>query len=118
MNDDGSFNLLVGATDLGTGSDTVLAQIAAEVLGVAAGADHGVLLGHRSHPVRRGRLRLVDHLPLGEAVRRRALEVREQILEVAADMLGRPAAELACREGRVQATAARCSPGRRGRPPR
>jgi len=35
MNDDGSFNLLVGATDLGTGSDTVLAQMAAEVLGVA-----------------------------------------------------------------------------------
>ncbi|MDX1688260.1 MAG: molybdopterin cofactor-binding domain-containing protein [Candidatus Promineifilaceae bacterium] len=34
MNDDGSFNVLVGATDLGTGSDTVLGQIAAEVLGV------------------------------------------------------------------------------------
>lgn len=34
INDDGSFNLMVGATDLGTGSDTVLAQIAAEVLGV------------------------------------------------------------------------------------
>ena len=34
LNDDGSFNLLVGATDLGTGSDTVLAQIAAETLGV------------------------------------------------------------------------------------
>ncbi len=34
MNDDGSFNMLVGATDLGTGSDTVLAQMAAEVLGV------------------------------------------------------------------------------------
>jgi putative selenate reductase molybdopterin-binding subunit len=35
INDDGSFNLLVGATDLGTGSDTVLAQQAAEVLGVS-----------------------------------------------------------------------------------
>lgn len=34
INDDGSFNLLVGATDLGTGSDTALGQIAAEVLGV------------------------------------------------------------------------------------
>jgi putative selenate reductase molybdopterin-binding subunit len=34
MNDDGSFNLLVGATDIGTGADTVLAQIAAETLGV------------------------------------------------------------------------------------
>ncbi len=35
LNDDGSFNLLVGATDLGTGSDTILAQIAAEELGVS-----------------------------------------------------------------------------------
>ncbi len=34
MNDDASFNLMVGATDLGTGTDTVLAQMAAEVLGV------------------------------------------------------------------------------------
>jgi putative selenate reductase molybdopterin-binding subunit len=34
LNDDGSFNLLVGATDLGTGSDTVLGQMAAEILGV------------------------------------------------------------------------------------
>jgi len=33
MNDDGSFNLLIGATDLGTGSDTVLGQMAAEILG-------------------------------------------------------------------------------------
>lgn len=35
MNDDGSFNLLIGATDLGTGSDTILAQMAAEVLGTS-----------------------------------------------------------------------------------
>ena len=34
LNDDGSFNMLVGATDLGTGAATVLGQIAAEVLGV------------------------------------------------------------------------------------
>ena len=34
INDDGSFNVTVGATDLGTGSDTILAQMAAEVLGV------------------------------------------------------------------------------------
>jgi putative selenate reductase molybdopterin-binding subunit len=32
FNDDGFFNLLIGATDIGQGSDTVLAQIAAETL--------------------------------------------------------------------------------------
>ncbi len=34
LNDEGFFNLLIGATDLGTGSDTILAQMAAERLGV------------------------------------------------------------------------------------
>ncbi|EQD32988.1 Aldehyde oxidase and xanthine dehydrogenase, molybdopterin binding domain protein, partial [mine drainage metagenome] len=34
MNEDGSFNVMTGATDIGQGSDTVLAQIAAETLGV------------------------------------------------------------------------------------
>jgi putative selenate reductase molybdopterin-binding subunit len=35
MNEDASFNLQIGATDLGTGSDTALAQIAAEALNVS-----------------------------------------------------------------------------------
>lgn len=35
LNTDGFFSLLMGATDLGTGSDTILAQIAAETLGVS-----------------------------------------------------------------------------------
>jgi len=34
LQDDGFFKLHIGATDLGTGSDTILAQIAAEELGV------------------------------------------------------------------------------------
>lgn len=32
LNDDGNYTLLVGSTDMGTGSDTILAQMAAEVL--------------------------------------------------------------------------------------
>lgn len=35
LNDDGFFTLLVGATDIGTGSDTILSQIAAEALEVS-----------------------------------------------------------------------------------
>jgi CO/xanthine dehydrogenase Mo-binding subunit len=34
MNEDASFNLHVGSADIGTGSDTTLCQVAAEVLGV------------------------------------------------------------------------------------
>ena len=32
LNDDGNYTLLVGSTDMGTGSDTILAQMAADVL--------------------------------------------------------------------------------------
>ncbi len=32
LNDDGSYTLLLGSTDMGTGSDTILSQMAAEVL--------------------------------------------------------------------------------------
>ena len=35
MNEDGSFFLQVGASDVGAGADTVLSQIAAETLGVS-----------------------------------------------------------------------------------
>lgn len=34
LNDDGNFTLLIGSTDMGTGSDTILAQMAAEILEV------------------------------------------------------------------------------------
>jgi len=35
LNDNGDFTLLIGSTDMGTGSDTILAQMAAEVLEVS-----------------------------------------------------------------------------------
>ena len=66
MNDDGSFNLLIGATDLGTGADTVLGQIAAEVLGYAAERHPGLRRGHRHDAVRHGRLRIEHHVHLGD----------------------------------------------------
>ncbi len=37
LNDDGNYTLLLGSTDMGTGSDTILAQMAAEVLEAAIG---------------------------------------------------------------------------------
>lgn len=36
LNDDGFYTLMLGATDMGTGCDTILAQIAAECLGCSA----------------------------------------------------------------------------------
>jgi putative selenate reductase molybdopterin-binding subunit len=90
INDDGSFNLLVGATDLGTGSDTVLAQIAAETLGVPLSK----IIIHSSDtdftPFDTGAYASSTTYISGGAVMRAAEEVREQIQEVAAKMLGVP----------------------------
>ncbi len=61
MNDDGSFNLLLGATDIGTGSDTILAQIAAEVLGIPV-LISSLFIRHRFHSLRQRCVRQLHHL--------------------------------------------------------
>jgi putative selenate reductase molybdopterin-binding subunit len=89
MNDDGSFNVLVGATDLGTGSDTVLAQIAAETLGVPL---NDVLIYSSDTdftPFDTGAYASSTTYISGGAVKKAAEKVRAQIFERAALMLTR-----------------------------
>jgi putative selenate reductase molybdopterin-binding subunit len=88
INDDGSFNVLVGATDLGTGSDTVLAQIAAEVLGV--GLDKIVIYSSDTDmtPFDTGAYASSTTYISGTAVKKAAEQVADQIRERAALMLG------------------------------
>ncbi len=87
MNEDGSFNLLVGATDIGTGSDTILGQIAAEVLGVPL--DKIIVYSSDTDmtPFDVGAYASSTTYVSGTAVERAALAVKEQILDVAAAML-------------------------------
>ena len=87
INDDGSFNLLVGATDLGTGSDTVVAQIAAEVVGVAT--DDIIVYSSDTDmtPFDVGAYASSTTYISGMATKRAAEQVREQIIERAALML-------------------------------
>jgi putative selenate reductase molybdopterin-binding subunit len=103
MNDDGSFHLLVGATDLGTGSDTILGQIAAEVLGVTL--DDFVVLSSDTDftPFDTGAYASSTTYVTGKAVERAALEVKGQILRVAAAMLKADAAGLTLGDGRAAA---------------
>ncbi len=88
MNDDGSFNVLVGATDLGTGSDTVLAQIAAEVLGVSTSDVIVYSSDTDMTPFDTGAYASSTTFISGGAVKKAAEEVRKQIFERAAKMLG------------------------------
>lgn len=88
VNEDGSFNLLIGATDLGTGSDTVLAQMAAEVLGV----DLGDIIVYSSDtdytPFDVGAYASSTTYVSGTAVVRAAEKVRERLRDVASQLLG------------------------------
>ncbi len=87
INDDGSFNVLVGATDLGTGSDTVLAQMAAEVLGVPL--DDILMYSSDTDftPFDKGAYASSTTYISGAAVVKAAEQVAQQIKEVAARML-------------------------------
>ncbi len=87
INDDGSFNLLVGATDLGTGSDTILAQIAAEVLGVATNDVIVYASDTDMTPFDTGAYASSTTYISGMAVKRAAEQVRTQIVARAAEIL-------------------------------
>jgi putative selenate reductase molybdopterin-binding subunit len=88
MNDDGSFNLLVGATDIGTGSDTVLAQIAAETLGCPVSDIIPYSSDTDFTPFDTGAYASSTTYISGGAVKKAAEKVREQIFERAGMMLG------------------------------
>ena len=88
MNDDGSFNLSIGATDLGTGSDTILAQIAAEALGVPLEKIIVRSSDTDLTPFDVGAYASSTTYVSGMAVQRAAYDVADQIKAVAAEMLG------------------------------
>jgi CO/xanthine dehydrogenase Mo-binding subunit len=99
MNEDGSFNLLIGATDLGTGSDTVLAQVAAEVLGTSAEMMHVYSSDTDLTPFDVGAYASSTTYLSGQAVAKAAQEARKQIVEVAAKMLSVPADQIVLKGG-------------------
>ncbi len=103
MNDDGSFNLLVGATDLGTGSDTVLTQMAAEVLGCPPEDFITYSSDTDFTPFDKGAYASSTTYISGAAVVEAARKVAEQIKAVAGRMLHVPAEEIMLAERRAWA---------------
>jgi probable selenate reductase molybdenum-binding subunit len=101
MNEDGTFRLLVGATDLGTGSDTILAQIAAETLGVPVEAISVYSSDTDFTPFDTGAYASSTTYVSGGAVLRAAREVKRRILEVGAAILGEPPEDLDLAESHV-----------------
>jgi putative selenate reductase molybdopterin-binding subunit len=107
LNDDGSINLTVGATDLGTGSDTVLGQIAAEVIGLPL--DKVIVTSSDTDltPFDTGAYASSTTYVSGTAVRRAAEDVRDQLVAAAAEMLETDPTGLEIAEERVTAPGGR-----------
>ncbi len=103
MNEDGSFNLQTGATDIGQGSDTILAQIAAEVLHTET-AEFIVLSSDTdTTPFDTGAYASSTTYVTGNAVKNCAQSVFSQIMDAASEMLGIPVDKLKAETGIVTA---------------
>ena len=97
VNPDGSVDVLVGTQDLGTGSRTVFAQLAAEALGATLD-DVRVVLGDTERtPYTGNSWGSMTMASVGPAVRMAAEDARAQIIEAAAGMLGVSAKRLEAR---------------------
>jgi xanthine dehydrogenase YagR molybdenum-binding subunit len=90
LNPDGTVEVLTGSQDLGTGSRTVLAQIAAEAIGARIGDVRTVLGDTERLPYTGNSWGSMTTASVGPAVRVAALEARARLLEAAAALLATP----------------------------
>ena len=88
INDDGFYTLSIGAADMGTGCDTILAQIAAEVLDCPL--DNVTVLGADtdSSPYDSGSYASSTTYVTGKAVEQCAEQLKQKICQVGAGLLG------------------------------
>ncbi|MHA1449991.1 MAG: xanthine dehydrogenase family protein molybdopterin-binding subunit, partial [Candidatus Hodarchaeales archaeon] len=101
INDDGSFNLLVGATDLGTGSDTVLSQIFAEELEITV--EDVIIYSSDTDrtPFDVGAYASSTTYLSGMAVKKTARKIKKQLFKVAAEMMGSNEEDMECKDKKV-----------------
>ncbi len=88
LNDDGFYTLLLGSTDMGTGSDTTMAQIAAEVLETTMDKIIVHAVDTDISPYDTGSYASSTAYVTGNAVVRAALDMRKKIVEAGAKFLG------------------------------
>ncbi|MFI6502373.1 xanthine dehydrogenase family protein molybdopterin-binding subunit [Nonomuraea typhae] len=99
---DGTVEVVSGGTDIGTGTYTLLAQVAADVFGIPADSVR-VRLGDSSYPeaaVSGGSMLAGSLTPV---VHRAASAARDELLHLAAALMGRDVSELRSGGGRVYA---------------
>ena len=102
LSEDGTYNLIIGAADMGTGCDTILAQMVAECMecevdDVAVfGADTDV------SPYDSGSYASSTTYITGKAVEKACAELKKSICSIAADMMGCDKKEVSFERGQVR----------------
>ncbi|MBN1826198.1 MAG: molybdopterin-dependent oxidoreductase [Candidatus Eisenbacteria bacterium] len=101
MNEDGSVTLFTGAADLGTGADTVIAQIVAETLGIDLD-EVTVYSGDTDLvPFDSGAYASSTSYISGGAALKAAQMVRDDLLALSADLIGEPAEDLELKDHKM-----------------
>ncbi len=101
MNEDGTVNLFTGIADLGTGAQTAMVQIAAEELGLPF-EDIQIISGDTEvTPFDIGAYGSRTTYVGGGAVKKAAADLKEQLLQLAAEKLEAAVADLEIRAGHV-----------------
>ena len=102
LSDDGSFNLLIGAADMGTGCDTILAQMVAECM--ECSVDEVAVFGADTDasPYDSGSYASSTTYLTGKAVGEACEKLKKQLVGIAGDILSCPADSLEFVQGGVQ----------------
>ena len=103
LNPDGTADVLTGSQDLGTGTRTVLAQVAAEALGARLDAVRVVLGDTERTPYTANSWGSMTVPSVAPAVRMAAEDARAQLFEAAAGLLDAEPGALTAREGEISA---------------
>jgi len=100
LQEDGSVKVFSGLMDI-TGTDTAMAQIAAEVVGVSVDRVAVTRGDTNSAPIAVASGGSQVTFSMGNAVRRAAVEIRERVVEIAADLLEARPDDLDLRDNNV-----------------
>lgn len=88
LSDDGTYNMMIGAADMGTGCDTILSQMAAEVLDCDADKISVFGADTDASPYDSGSYASSTTYITGMATQNAALKLRENIMKIGAGLLG------------------------------
>lgn len=102
LNQDGSIQLQMGATEIGQGADTVFAQMAAETTGITMDKVHTISTQDTDvTPFDTGAYASRQTYVSGKAIRQTGEILKEKILDYASYLLGLPAETMDMRENQV-----------------